>query len=182
MKYTRQKLLKNECSKLGLKQIPILEKTRDNTFMQVPFETDLYENTGLITNVHPTYKVQVNTVKMNKLRNKLFKLTNNVDIKYDVTMAALRHELRHIYQLEHCMGLGYDKSKPEDCVELIQWLEDDADEWMIKSAPSKREKVLAQYISVLTHKKDKIRLKELEKELQKAYAPGLKGWVYNKLA
>ena len=179
MRYVREKELKKECNKLGLKQIPILKETKDDTFMQVPYRTDSYENTGIITDVHPVYEVQINPVKMDKLRNKLFKLTNNVDIKYDVTMTALRHELRHVYQHEHCMGLGYNKCKLDDCMDLIQWMEDDADNWMINSAPSRREKVLAQYVNVLTHKKNKCRQKELEDKLKKLYATGIRGWIYN---
>lgn len=168
--------VKKECKKLTIPIPRFVGIKNSRSYMQAEFYYSLYGNT--ILQVESTNEVKVNTEKMDKLRNELYELTHDKDIKYDVTMAVLRHELRHIYQhiYDSCIVGCEDNEQSR-----IIW-ENDADEWMMKSAPSKREALLAEYINVRTRKTSKRRFKQLEEELKKAYAPGIKGWLYNKLA
>lgn len=173
---TLKEEVKKECKKLAIPVPRFISMKNSRSYMQAEYYYSLWNNK--ILEVEPTNEVKVNTEKMDKLRNDLYELTLNKDIKYDVTMAVLRHELRHIYQQTYisCI-IGHEDNEQS----RMEW-ENDADKWMIESAPSKREALLAEYVNVRTRRTSKRRFKELEEELKKAYAPGIKGWLYNKLA
>ena len=149
--------LKKECMKLGLKQIPVFKETNSELYMGAEYE--FKELCNVITEVKPLYVIKVNERKITLLLEHFVTLTNNKEIKQDVISAIIRHELRHIYQQENGWHIGRKVGDSK--------AEVDADKWMIKSATSKKEKILAKYLKTVIHEKKNS--KRLEKALQKAY-------------
>lgn len=144
---------------LGLKQAPTFKIIQTgNIYMGTEYEYK--ELCNVITDITPLYIVNVNERKLTLLLEHFVSLTNNDVIKHDVIKAVLRHEIRHIFQQEHKHLVG---ATVGNCKKT----ELDADKWMIKSATTAREKILAQYLKTVIHEKHENKL--LKMALQKAY-------------
>ena len=146
--------------KLKLHNVPALVPV--NGTKQYAFvEFDAKVICGIVTATSFKYEICIDNEQIKKLHQRLVSLVNNNDIVEDCTMAIIRHELRHLWQLQHDFHVG--KLEGETISEI------DADKWMVNSAPSLYEKTLARYIKALHEKQSADVLVIVEEELKKAY-------------
>lgn len=130
-------------AELSLNKTPKIVKSKGDFVMAALYTAEVEENT--IMSVSSDYKIYVNERKLKRIQDKISK-DIGIDVKYEVTASIMRHELRHVWQHQTGFSVGL--------VIGDEFVERDADKWMVKASKSNKERAVAEYIKALHESKD----------------------------
>lgn len=137
------------CKELELSKIPTIIDTdgKGNFIMGALCTREIDEYTYTVLDISSDYEIYVNQSKLRAIQNKVAAYAGDDRVKYEVTLAIIRHELRHVWQHENKFSVGLPADDHDS-------LEKDADKWMIKASKNNKERVVAEYIKALHGNKD----------------------------